>query len=240
MNLTEVQAVTLVDELLAGLSAPPSVEVAVAPAFPCLRVVADRIQGTSLLLGAQNLHWEDSGPFTGEVSARMLAELGVRMVIVGHSERRAHFGETDERVQRKMAAARRHGMMPILCVGEQESERDDDRTMEVVARQLRRGLSDIALRDGSEIVIAYEPVWAIGTGRPATPGQIQEVHRMIREELGSISGSETASKVRILYGGSVAAHNAGKLLGPSEVDGALVGGASLKVEEFRGIVRAAA
>lgn len=240
MNLTEVQAATLVDQLLQGLSTSPRVDVAVAPAFPCLRVVADRISGTSLLLGAQNLHWEDSGPFTGEVSGRMLAELGVRVVIVGHSERRTHFGETDERVQRKMAAARRHEMIPILCVGEQESERDDGRTMEVVARQLRRGLSDVALRQGSEVVIAYEPVWAIGTGRAALPGQIQEVHRMIREELGSMVGSEIASKVRILYGGSVAAGNAADLLGPSEVDGALVGGASLQVEQFRAIVGAAA
>jgi triosephosphate isomerase len=239
MNLSEAWAVALLDDLLPRVEPARGVEIAVAPAFPCLRAVADRLRGTRVLLAAQNLHWEDKGAFTGEVSPRMLAEMGVRLAIVGHSERRIHFGENDERIQRKVAAAQRHGLVPILCVGEQEKERDEGRTLAVVERQLRLGLGKLAASDGSEVVIAYEPVWAIGTGRSATPHQAQEVHRMIREQLGGMFSPAATSRIRILYGGSVTAASAPELLRLPEVDGALVGGASLDAAAFAAIVAAA-
>jgi triosephosphate isomerase len=166
--------------------------------------------------------------------------MGVRLVIGGHSERRALFGETDERVHRKVDAVRRHDMIPVLCVGESEHQRDEGRTLAVVERQLRRGLGSTSVSSGEEIVVAYEPVWAIGTGRHAAPDQVDEVHRMIREQLGSLYGPAAASGVRILYGGSVNPDNARGLLALEEVDGALVGGASLDAGSFEAIVRAAA
>jgi triosephosphate isomerase len=240
MNMTEVFAVALVDQIAEALPSGDDVEVAVAPSFPCLRAVADRLAGTSVLLGAQNHHWEDHGPFTGEVSPRMLAEMGVRLSILGHSERRLLFGDTDDRVQRKVAAAHRHGLLPIVCVGEQEAERDDGRTLAVVESQLRRALAGTELETGTEVVIAYEPIWAIGTGRVATPDQIEEVHRLIREQLASMFGSTTAEAVRILYGGSVTPETCRPVLDLPEVDGALVGGASLAARSFLEIVGAAA
>jgi len=240
MNLSETFAAALLADLLPKLDPFAGVEVGVAPAFTSLREVANRLAGSRVILGAQTLHWEDKGAFTGEVSPRMLVELGVRLVIVGHSERRMHFGENDERVQRKAAAARRHGLVPILCVGEQEKERDDGRTLAVVERQLRLGLAGLEVTSGSEIVVAYEPVWAIGTGRSATEEQVQEVHRMIREQLAAVFGPAPASRIRILYGGSVTAASAPGLMRLPEVDGALVGGASLDAVAFAAIVAAAA
>jgi triosephosphate isomerase len=239
MNMTEVFAVALVAQIAEALPAGDDVEVAVAPAFPCLRAVADRLAGTAVVLAAQNHHWEDKGPFTGEVSPRMLAEMGVRMSILGHSERRALFGDTDERIQRKVAAAHRHGLLPIVCVGEQEAERDEGRTLDAVERQLRKALAGIDVETGAEIVIAYEPVWAIGTGRVATPDQVDEVHRMVREQLASLYGSRTAGAVRILYGGSVTPETCRPVFELPEVDGALVGGASLAAGSFLEIVGAA-
>jgi triosephosphate isomerase len=240
MNLTERQSVAVLDDLLPRLAAERTgTEVAVAPSFPCLRAVADRLAGTDVTLAAQNLHWEDKGAFTGEVSPLMLVELGVRWVLAGHSERRAHFGDTDERVGRKVRAAVRHGMVPILCVGEQEADRNAGRTLEVVERQLRLGLEGVELRSGTEAVIAYEPVWAIGTGRVATPEQADEVHRLLRQQLAAHFGAETAKRTRILYGGSVTAQNAPSLLSLEEVDGALLGGTSLDAAGFTAVVRAA-
>jgi triosephosphate isomerase len=232
MNLSENWAVALLDELVPRIDRRWPVETAVAPAFPCLRAVAARLAGTPIVLAAQNVHWEDKGAFTGEVSPRMLAEMGVRFVIVGHSERRTLFGETDERIHKKVAAVRRHGMVPILCVGEQEKERDEGLTLNVVERQLRLGLAGLDVRDGSEIVVAYEPVWAIGTGRYASPAQVQEVHRMIREQLGTMFQPGPAERIRILYGGSATAESVPALVRLPEVDGGLVGGASLKADEF--------
>ncbi len=240
MNLTETWGVRLLDELLEAARGWNGVESGVAPAFPVLRAAADRLASSAIRLGAQDVHWEDSGAFTGAVSPRMLAELGVELVIVGHSERRDLFGDTDERVRRKVAAVLRHGMTPILCVGEHEEERDQDRTLSVVERQLRIGLGDLPPgSETAEIVVAYEPVWAIGTGRTAKPEQVDEVHRMIREQLGSMLGAGRAAKVRILYGGSVKPENAAELFRLPEVDGALVGGASLEAAPFDAIVRAA-
>jgi len=239
MHLTELWSCKLVDRLLPRLENADGVEVGLAPSFPSLRAVAERLADSRVALAAQDVHWEEKGALTGEVSPRMLAEMGVRFVIVGHSERRIHFGDTDERIQRKVAAVRRHEMVPLVCVGEQESERDEGRTLAIVERQLRLGLGSMSVKTGSEIVVAYEPVWAIGTGRTATPSQVEEVHRMIREQLGSLYGAPTASRIRILYGGSVTPENAGELMKLAEVDGALVGGASLEAESFANIVLAA-
>jgi len=239
MNLTELWAAALVEDLLRRLGDTGSVEIAVAPAFPCLHVVAERVRASSVRLGAQDVHWEESGPWTGEVSSRMLSEMGVWFVLVGHSERRTHFGETDERVQRKVEALRRHSLVPVLCLGETEHQRDEGRTLAVVERQLRLGLGALAVETGAEVVIAYEPVWAIGTGRTAAPEQVGEVHRMIREQLGSMFGPGVSGRVRILYGGSITPENASGLFALDEVDGGLVGGASLDAAKFTAIVGAA-
>jgi triosephosphate isomerase len=240
MNLTELWAGALVDALLERLGdRADGVEIAVAPAFPCLRAVADRLGRSDIRLGAQNVHWEEAGPWTGEVSSRMLLEMGVRFVLVGHSERRTHFGETDERVQRKVEALRRHSLVPVMCVGETEHQRDEGRTLAVVERQLRLGLGSVAVASGAEVVVAYEPVWAIGTGRTASPDQVGEVHRMIREQLASACGAAVAGGIRILYGGSITPDNAAELFALGEVDGGLVGGASLDASKFAAIVEAA-
>jgi triosephosphate isomerase len=240
MNLTEVWAAKLLDALLPALAGRDATEVGLAPAFPVLPTVRARIAGTPLRLAAQNMHWEDDGAFTGEVSPRMLVDGGVDMVILGHSERRTLFEETDERVGLKVAAARRHELVPILCVGEREDERDSGQTLAVVERQLRLGLAEARADDCPRLVLAYEPVWAIGTGRSATAAQVDEVHRMIREQLGSLYGAAAAATVRILYGGSVNPDNAPELMGLDEVDGALVGGASLDADKFTAIVAATA
>ena len=239
MNLTERWARELVRELLPLLEDAGAVDTAVAPAHVCLRAVADALDGSGVALAAQNVHWELKGAFTGEVSPRMLAELNVRMVIVGHSERRVLFGETDERVQRKVGAVMAQEMIPVLAVGEQRQEREHGHTLEVVERQLRLGLGEARVETGAEIVVAYEPVWAIGTGLVATTDQVDEVHRMIREQLAALYGAPAAAGVRILYGGSVAPDNAAELFALPEVDGALVGGASLDAGKFSAIVQAA-
>jgi triosephosphate isomerase len=211
------------------------VEVALMPPFPWLEAVAGRLGGSTVLLGAQDVHDRDSGAFTGEVSAPMLVETGCRLVIVGHSERRHLMGETDELVGRKVAAAQRHGLRPVLCVGETLDERDAGREEEVVSRQLAAGLQAADLAAG--LVIAYEPVWAIGTGRTATPDQAQAMHRLIREHIRQLPGADA---VKILYGGSVKASNAAELFAQDDVDGGLIGGASLDADEFAAIARAAA
>jgi len=239
MNLTETWAGRLLAELLPRLDTIRGVDVALAPAFPVIPAVRELLRGRSIGLAAQNMHWEDDGAFTGEVSPRMLVDGGVGIVILGHSERRQLFGETDERVQRKVAAARRHGLVPIVCVGEQESQRDAGRTLQVVESQLRRALAELGPDDAPGLVVAYEPVWAIGTGRTATAAQVDEVHRMIREQLAAMIGPAAAGRVRILYGGSVKPDNAAELMALGEVDGALVGGASLGAESFAAIVAAA-
>jgi triosephosphate isomerase len=237
MNLTEVWAARLLEELLPQLEGQAA-QVGLAPAFPVLPLVREKIAGHNVTLCAQNMHWEDGGAFTGEVSPRMLKDGGIAMVILGHSERRTLFGETDERVGLKVAAARRHDLVPILCVGEREDERDTGQTLAVVERQLRLALSEARREDCADLVVAYEPVWAIGTGRSATPSQVDEVHRVIREQLASLFGAPAAARVRILYGGSVGPSNAGELMALGEVDGALVGGASLDAEKFTAILAA--
>ena len=240
MNKTVPEALALVRELR-GLVAPlgDAVEVVVAPTFLALQPLHVALEGAPLQLAAQNCHWESAGAFTGEVSAPMLAELGCAYVIVGHSERRQLFGETDDMVNKRARAVRAAGMTPILCVGETLAEREANQTLEVVERQVRGALAGFEAKDVATFVLAYEPVWAIGTGRNATSAQAQEVHAAIRALLGRLYDGETAGRVRIQYGGSVKPDNAAELLGQPDVDGALVGGASLKAADFAAIVKAA-
>ena len=238
MNLGESAARPLVAALLTRLPFD-RVDAAVVPSFPCLRAVLDAAAGTPLTVGAQNMHWEDKGAFTGEVSPPVLFEMGVRFVIVGHSERRALFGESDAAVSRKVVAARRHGLVPIVCVGESEAQRDEGKTGDVVVAQIQAAFADGALKSPEDLVVAYEPVWAIGTGRTPEPVEVTGAHAAIRAALTERFGAPAAA-VRILYGGSVTAVNAPLLLRAPEVDGALVGGASLEPGSFASIAAAAA
>ena len=237
MNLGEPSAKALVGRLLTALPFD-LVEAAIAPAFPCLRAVLDAVAGTPLAVGAQNMHWEAKGAFTGEVAPSMLSEMGVRFIIVGHSERRALFGETDATVSRKILAARRYGLAPIVCVGENEQERDAGRTRDVVVAQIRAAFADRALGTPDDVVIAYEPVWAIGTGRTPQPAEVAGAHGAIRAALEERFGAPSYA-IRILYGGSVTAANAPSLLRVPDVGGALVGGASLDAGSFASIAAAA-
>lgn len=238
MNGTEPEAAALVDALLRLLAGGPArAEVVLAPPFTALRSVGERIRGSGIALGAQNLHSASHGAFTGEISASMLVALDVRFVIVGHSERRRLFHETDEDVARKAGAAEAAGMTPILCIGEEEADRLGGHTLEVLERQLRAGVGRISkTARGGGLVIAYEPVWAIGTGRTASRGQIVEAHAAIRSVLARETDDSLAVATRILYGGSVTADGAAEILACDGVDGALVGGASLKAESFAAIV----
>jgi triosephosphate isomerase len=211
-------------------------EVVVCPPFTALAAAAVIAVGSPVALGAQNCHWEEKGAFTGEVSAAMLAELGVRWVIVGHSERRQYFGETDETALRRAAAAQEAGLNVILCVGETLSQRQAGETLAVLEAQTR----ELGRLGPARLAIAYEPVWAIGTGHTATPAQAQEAHAFLRERARQLFGAEAAARLRILYGGSVKPDNAAELLAQGDVDGALVGGASLDVAGFSAIIQAAA
>jgi triosephosphate isomerase len=231
MYKTAAEAVALAIELRDG-GRSEGVEVLVAPPFTALSAVAQALRGSSLLLGAQNMHWATEGAFTGEVSPLMLRDIGCTHVIVGHSERRQLFGETDEGVARKAKAALAHSLTPIVCVGETLTERESGRTMEIVERQLERALRELTADQVATVVVAYEPVWAIGTGRNATPEQAQEVHAFIRKRVSTSHGDPVAVAVRILYGGSVKPDNIGPIIAQADVDGALVGGASLTAASF--------
>jgi triosephosphate isomerase (TIM) len=208
------------------------VDIVLAPPFTALSTVASAIAGTHVQLGAQDMHWEEKGAFTGEISPNMLKDAGCSFVIIAHSERRQLFGETDRSANRKVLAAFSHGLAPILCVGESDAERDRGVTFVVVDRQVKEGLKDIAASQLETLVVAYEPIWAIGTGRTATPAQAEEVHQSIRGQLAKLFGAEAADKVRILYGGSVKPDNVDDLMAEADIDGALVGGASLDVASF--------
>jgi triosephosphate isomerase len=238
MHKTVPEALALVKELGEGLGdAAGKVQVAVAPAFTALHPVAQALRGGPLELAAQNVHWEVQGAFTGEISAPMLADAGCRHCIVGHSERRQLFGETDETVRKKIGAVLQAGILPIVCVGETLQEREAGRTLEVVGRQVRAAFTGLGAQLAA-ITVAYEPVWAIGTGKTATSAQAQEVHAAIRNILRELGGSQ-GDAVRIQYGGSVKPENAAELLSQPDVDGALVGGASLKAKDFLAIVKGA-
>lgn len=209
------------------------------PPFTAVATVADAVRGSGIEVGGQNLHWEAKGAFTGEISAAMLVEAGASCVLVGHSERRQFFGETDETANRKVRAALEAGLTPILCVGETLEQRDAGDTLAVVGGQVRAGLAGLGPEELAKVVIAYEPVWAIGTGRTATPAQAQEVHASIRGVLRELGG-DVADAMPIQYGGSVNPKNAAELLALPDVDGALVGGASLDADSFAAIIRAGA
>lgn len=213
-------------------------DVVVFPPYPFLADVADVVENSAIEVGAQNVHPEPQGAFTGEVSAQMLVSVGCRWVIVGHSERRDLFGEKDAFLNKKLRAALAAGLKPILCVGEHIEERDAGRATDVVSAQVKACLDGFSAEDMERVTIAYEPVWAIGTGRNATPQQANEMHAAIRSLLGKLFGPQVAAATRILYGGSVKPSNAKALVAEPEIDGALVGGASLKVEDFVQIVRA--
>ncbi|MFP4033520.1 MAG: triose-phosphate isomerase [Desulfococcaceae bacterium] len=213
------------------------VEVMIAPPFTALAPVAAELEGGPVSLGAQNLFWEETGAYTGEVSGPMLASAGCRYVIIGHSERRQFFGETDETVNRRLRAALRAGLRPILCVGETEGEREAEKTFSVLDKQLRNGVKGLLSNDLADLVIAYEPVWAIGTGKTATREQAQEAHQFLRKTLSEIFDSGFAEARRIQYGGSVKPGNIAELMAMPDIDGALVGGASLNAEDFSRIVR---
>jgi triosephosphate isomerase len=240
MNKTVGEALTLVRELRGMVSmVRDKVEVVVAPPFTALHAVAKAIEDSNIQLAAQNCFLEPWGAFTGEVSAPMLEEIGCTYVIIGHSERRQFFRETDESVNRRVKAALSSQLLPIICIGETLEQRDLGRTLDVVSRQLAGALAGFVAADVARFVIAYEPVWAIGTGRNATSSQAQEVHAHIREQLTGLYGREISERVRIQYGGSVKPDNAADLMAKPDVDGALVGGASLKAGDFAAIVKAA-
>jgi len=240
MHNLQSEASALIRELRRLLDDVTDVDVGVAPPFTSLSIACRDLQGSVIRLAAQNCFVEEKGAFTGEVSAKMLADAGCSHVIVGHSERRHIFGERDDDISKKVKIVMHHGMTPILCVGETLDERDEEQTFRVVGRQVEIGLSGFTARGVEKTVIAYEPVWAIGTGKTATPAQAQEVHAYIREYVKDVYGDEAAGRIRIQYGGSVKPSNARELLSQPDIDGALVGGASLEAASFAEIVRAAA
>ncbi|MEI8196392.1 MAG: triose-phosphate isomerase, partial [Phycisphaerae bacterium] len=215
-------------------------DVAGIPAFVHIDAVGQAVAGTNVGLGAQDAYFEKNGAFTGEVSLAMLTELHVKYVLIGHSERRHVIGETDALLNKKLQAVIAAGLIAVLCVGETIEERKANKTLEVVGRQLREGLAGVGAEKTAQLVIAYEPVWAIGTGLNATPAQAQEVHAFIRSELRKILGDAPAANMRIQYGGSVKASNAAELMSQPDIDGALVGGAALKIDDFMGIITATA
>jgi triosephosphate isomerase (TIM) len=239
MNLNKAEAVALAQGLAAKAGQFGAVEVGVIPAFVHVDAVG-AVKGPAIGLGAQDAYFEKNGAFTGEVSTAMLVDLGVKYVLVGHSERRHVIGETDALCNKKLQAIISAGLTCILCVGEKLEERKSNQTFDVCRRQLVEGLKGLDKSKAGQLVIAYEPVWAIGTGLNATKEQAQEVHAFVRGELGMIFDAGTAAGIRIQYGGSVKASNAGELMSQPDVDGALVGGAALKVDEFVGIITAAA
>jgi triosephosphate isomerase len=239
MNKTVEQARLLLAEMLPGLQAEPSVERVLCPPFPALMALAAQLVGTGIGLGAQNMYWEASGAYTGEIAPAMVKEF-CEYVILGHSERRTYFGETDASVNRKVKAALASQLIPIVCIGETLAENEAGQTAEVVIRQVLEGLKELSDEQARRLVIAYEPVWAIGTGRAATgPGANTVLSDYIRPALISLFGTEVAQGTRILYGGSVTAGNAAEFFEQPDIDGALVGGASLKPADFVKIVQAA-
>ncbi len=233
------EAVALAEAVKAGVGQAVEVRVAVCPPSVYLHRIDAVLSGSPIGLGAQNMHWEAKGAYTGELSGGMLNDTGCTHVILGHSERRHGMGETDEQVNRKLRAALAVGLLPIVCIGETREEREGDRTEAVVAEQLEGSLAGLSPESMGGVVLAYEPVWAIGTGLTASPEQAQAVHAFIRGRLSRTFGEATAARVVVQYGGSVKADNAGELLACPDIDGALVGGASLQPADFLGIIQAA-
>jgi len=237
MNKTVEEALDLVRGLKVHLKGIEDVEVAIAPPFTALYAVSKELKGSSIHLASQNLFWEEKGAFTGEISPVMLKEIHCRYAIIGHSERRQYFGETDETVNRRIKAALRYDLKVIFCIGETLNEREEGKTFSVIERQVEGGLKGLGEKEVRDIVIAYEPVWAIGTGKTATPQQAQEAHRFIRQKIERLYSGGISEGIRIQYGGSVTPENSKGLMNQEDIDGALVGGASLNAEFFSRIVR---
>jgi len=236
MHNTVEESLALVRGLKALVAGAAGVEIIVAPVFTALHAVAAEITGSNIALSSQNVFWEEKGAFTGEIAPGMLKDVGCTHAIIGHSERRQYFGETDETVNRRVKAALAAGLTPIMCVGETLEEREAGNTLAVVSRQVKGGLSGLGSAEIDKLIIAYEPVWAIGTGKTATPEQAEEVHADIRRLVNDIAGQDTAAGIRILYGGSVKPDNVDVLMSQADIDGALVGGAALKADSFARIV----
>jgi triosephosphate isomerase len=239
MNNDLHQSQKLVSEIINGLGKDTKADVIVCPPFTSLSEVSSLLKGTQIKLGAQNMYYEESGAYTGEVSADMLKSVGCEYVILGHSERRVIFNEPDELINKKIIAALAKGLKPIFCIGELLEQREKDETMLVVSRQTEKGLEGVSAEQMENVIIAYEPVWAIGTGKTATPQQAQEVHSYIRELIMKKFSTTVAENLIIQYGGSVKPENAGELLSQKDIDGALVGGACLKADSFLGIIASA-
>lgn len=240
MNKTISEAIELINGLKRELSEIKNIDIVVIPPYTVLSEISDMLVNSNIELGAQDVHWEERGAFTGEVSPIMLKGIGVKYVVIGHSERRTYFGETNENVNKKLKASIKTGLTPIMCVGERLEEREAGKTSDVVKEHVERGLEGVSKGDVLKIVIAYEPVWAIGTGKTATPEQAEEVHRYIREFLANMYDESVAENLRIQYGGSVNPENIKGLINQADIDGALVGGASLKIEQFVPIVKESA
>ncbi len=236
MNHTVGSAIRLVTELRTKLSGKLEMDIVIAPPFTLLHPLEIAVLDSPIELGAQNVHWEDRGAFTGEVSSAMLADVSCKYCIVGHSERRTLFNESDQFVNKKILNLLDHGIKPVLCVGETQSERKNGQTTEVLQRQLQLGLRSVNALQSTELVIAYEPVWAIGTQTPASPAMAQEAHVYIREQLGNIFRKDVAQDIRIVYGGSVNPSNIAGFMDQKDIDGALIGGASLESDSFLKIV----
>ena len=239
MNKTAAEAKALIAEINALVGAETAVDVAVCPTFTALDAASQALKGSNVKLGAQNMYFEKSGAFTGEISADMLKEFGTEYVILGHSERREYFKECDCLINKKVKAVLANGMKPILCVGETLEQREGGKTIDVVSEQTVGGLKDVSKEDAENVVVAYEPVWAIGTGKTATPEMAQEVHAEIRKVLAKLFGADTAEKIQILYGGSMKPENADALLKEKDIDGGLIGGAALKADSFAALVKSA-
>jgi triosephosphate isomerase len=237
MNKTVSEAVDFVRQLRALVADARDTDIVVAPTFTALQAVSREIEGSNIELAAQDVFWESSGAYTGEISPSMLRDVGCRYVIIGHSERRLYFGETNESVQKKIKASLAMGLNAIICVGEALEEREARKTFDVVKTQVKQCLEGFSREEMEKITIAYEPIWAIGTGKTATPQQAEEVHAFIREQMGHITHRQVCEGVRIQYGGSVNPDNISDLMVQPNIDGALVGGASLKADSFSGIVK---
>ena len=227
----------VLDQELQQFSGTEKLEIVIAPPYTAINKIAEFLKDSSIKISAQNMFWEDAGAFTGEISAPMLKDAGAKYIIIGHSERRQFFNETESTVNKKIKAALKHNIIPIFCIGETLAERETEKIESVISTQLTGGLIDLTANDITKIVIAYEPVWAIGTGKTATKEQAEEVHLMIRQMLAKQFGQANADVIRILYGGSVKPNNTKELLSQPNIDGALIGGASLKPEDFIGIIK---
>lgn len=237
MNKTASEARGFFSEFIKLIKDVKDVEIIIAPPFTALSAAVDAVKDAKIKISAQDMFWEEKGAFTGEISPIMIKDAGCTLCIIGHSERRQYFGETDEAVNKKIKAALKFGLIPIVCIGENLKQREANKTMKVIETQLQGGLTGFSENDIDKIILAYEPVWAIGTGKTATPAQAQEVHKFIRDYIRKKAGDKIADGMRILYGGSVTPENIKGLMTEEDIDGALVGGASLKPDSFAGIVR---